>query len=382
MKKLVLSLFTLLIAAGTLMAQDIKSNIDAALNLSKDADKALGSFNLDQAGNKDKLVEAHGYIVDVEAKVGAIDKAALQSAFSDEDDVEDAMKDLSKVWFRAGEVYNEIANQIVVAKQLQQGDVTGMPTVQRPAVKATNAYKMALAMAVKKYQRKDAVKGLQSVQRNLNNMAIFSFETKDYAGAYQNFNGTIDAHELLTANDGESLLADDAQYNDQLYYAGLAALNGQMVEKAAPLFEKLYKANYDNPLVYEGLYKVNLPTELKQGDEGYDSGMEKAYTYLKTGRDKYPEDISLLFAEINHYLTTGRLDELIGKLKKAIDKEPDNKSLYSTLGNVYDNLYQKEYTAGNVEKANEYFNSALEYYNKATEKDPTFVDAIYSIGAL
>ncbi|MEN0006856.1 MAG: hypothetical protein AAF798_22070, partial [Bacteroidota bacterium] len=123
-------------------------------------------------------------------------------------------------------------------------------------------------------------------------------------------------------------------------------------------------------------------TELKQGDEGYDSGMEKAYTYLKTGRDKYPEDISLLFAEINHYLTTGRLDELIGKLKKAIDKEPDNKSLYSTLGNVYDNLYQKEYTAGNVEKANEYFNSALEYYNKATEKDPTFVDAIYSIGAL
>jgi tetratricopeptide (TPR) repeat protein len=73
---------------------------------------------------------------------------------------------------------------------------------------------------------------------------------------------------------------------------------------------------------------------------------------------------------------------LINKLKMAIEKEPTNVSLYSTLGNVYDNLYQKEIESGSEEKATEYFNNAKDYYQQALEQDPTYVDAIYSVGAL
>ena len=73
---------------------------------------------------------------------------------------------------------------------------------------------------------------------------------------------------------------------------------------------------------------------------------------------------------------------LIEKLKAAIDKEPNNVSLYTVLGSVYDNLYQKMETAGDKVKADEYFNAALDYYNRAIGKDAKNVDAVYSIGAL
>jgi hypothetical protein len=52
------------------------------------------------------------------------------------------------------------------------------------------------------------------------------------------------------------------------------------------------------------------------------------------------------------------------------------------MGNVYDNLYQREASEGTPEKANEYFDNALIFYNKALSKDPAFTDATYSIGAL
>ena len=69
-------------------------------------------------------------------------------------------------------------------------------------------------------------------------------------------------------------------------------------------------------------------------------------------------------------------------MKAAIEKEPDNKSLYLTLGNVYDNLFQKSSEAKDATKSEEYIQSALDYYGKAMEKDPEYMDATYSIGAL
>lgn len=128
---------------------------------------------------------------------------------------------------------------------------------------------------------------------------------------------------------------------------------------------------FDKPVVYEAMYQLKA-----------DEDINEAYKFLEEGRKRYPEDVSILFALINHNLKTGKLDELLTELKEAIAKEPDNVSLYSVLGNVYDQLYQKSDEAGDKAKSEEYFNEALNYYGKATEKDPKYVDAIYSIGAL
>jgi tetratricopeptide (TPR) repeat protein len=65
-------------------------------------------------------------------------------------------------------------------------------------------------------------------------------------------------------------------------------------------------------------------------------------------------------------------------LKAGIAKEPKNVSLYFTLGNVYDNLSQKETDPA---KAQGYADEAMVWYNKTLALDSKNSDAIYSIGA-
>jgi len=228
-------------------------------------------------------------------------------------------------------------------------------------------------MAEKKYEKKDALKGLEMAQGTLSNMGIYAYDDQKYEEAYENFSGVLTAHQLLKDNGGTSALdSGEGQLNEQKYITGLAALNANKSKIAAKLFRELYEDKYDKPAIYEALYK--LESEM--------STVEKAYQYLEAGRQKYPDDISLLFAEINHFLKMNKLDVLISKLEQAIKQEPDNMSLYATLGNVFDNLYQKSTEEGDEAKAQEYFDKALERYNQALAKDPKYFDAIYSIGAL
>ncbi len=109
---------------------------------------------------------------------------------------------------------------------------------------------------------------------------------------------------------------------------------------------------------------------------------EAAAKYLQEGREKYPDEKGLLYAEINYYLGEGELEVPINRIQEAIASDPENISLYTTLGNVYDQLNQQEREAGNVEKADEYFNLAYETFQKAMELDPNHFDSQYSVGAL
>ena len=343
MKRLILGLVAVLLLTAS-YAQDGKKAL-------REANKAFGAYNLDPTGNKAKLTEA-------------IEQINL--ALEDPEIAKDPT-----AWDTKGKICNEIANQIVAVKQLGMGSLDELPKVGHPAQEASQAFMKAYELADKKWQTKDALKGFQVAQGNLSNMGIYLYEDQDYEGALQNFAASLDLHEILKKEGEKSALDAEDDYNNQLYIAGLAALNGGKLDVDAKYFQKLYDMNYDKPAIYEALYKINA-----------DKDINAAYKYLEGGRSKYPDDVSLLFAEINHFLRINKLDELIGKLEQAIQKEPDNVSLYSTLGNVYDNLQQNEAKAGNAEKSQEYFDKALKYYNQAIEKDPTYSDAVYSIGAL
>ena len=321
----------------------------------KKATRALGAFNLDPTNNQAKLQEA------VDEITTAVNDSETAAA--------------AKTWQAKGEIYNAVVNQLVIGKQLDQ-DISGLPQVDNPAIEAATAFMKASELAAKKYETKDAMKGLRNAQGNLSNMGIYAFEDQKYGAAFENFKLVLSAHDLLKENKTESALDVEDDFNNQLYITGLAALNANRAADAEEYFNKLYEIKYDKPAIYEALYKIQA------AKDDSDANLDKAYIYLEEGRKNNPDDVSLLFAEINHFLKLNKLDELINKLKVAIDKEPDNISLYSTLGNVYDNLYQTEIEAGNEEKAQEYFNHALNYYNQALEKKPDYVDAVYSIGAL
>lgn len=343
MKKLILGLLAILLLTAA-QAQDGKKAL-------REAKQAFGAYNLDPTGNKAKLTEA------VEQ---------INLALEDPEIAKDPT-----AWASKGEIYNEVANQVVAVRQLGMGSLDELPKVDHPAHKAAEAYLKSYELADKKWQTKDALKGFQIAQGNLSNMGIFLYEDQDFDGAFENFKMAVELHEKLQKEGEKSALDAEADYNNQLYITGLAALNAGKPDAAGEYFQKLYDMNYDKPAIYEALYKMKV-----------DNDVDAAYKYLEEGRKKYPDDVTLLFAEINHFLRINKLDELIGKLEQAIQKEPENVSLYSTLGNVYDNLHQGEMKEGNTEKAQEYFDKALDYYNQAVEIDPNYSDALYSIGAL
>jgi tetratricopeptide (TPR) repeat protein len=360
MKKLIFGCLTFLALTFTVQAQE-----DPAKALKK-AGNALKSFELDQAANLDKLHEA-------------VDMITIAVAASETNGD-------PSTWQAQGDIYNTIANQIVSIQQLNIGSLDALPQVENPALVAFNAYQKALSMADKKYQTKDALRGIRAVQTNLNNMGIYAYEAGEFADSYSNFNGVLTAHELLTQNAEVSMLDSEEAVNDQIYITGLAALNANEIDAAAPLFIKLKNSGTDKAAIYEALYKIEAAEALdpysKLPEAEKTALLEKAYVNLQEGRAQFPDDISILFAEINHFLRINKLDVLITKLESALEKEPDNISLYTTMGNVYDNLYQREAKDGNGEAAATNFEASLKYYKQALDKDPEYTDATYSIGAL
>lgn len=349
MNKMLLGMLALLLVAVSVQAQ----HADA-----KAAARALTEFNVDRSGSKEKLKEA---VV-----------AILPDPTGE--DVADP-----RFYILKGEILGTLANEIITVKETGLGSLEDYPQVERLAVRGYVAFETALekhvqAITSPSYLFQDVVNGIQVSQGHLANFGVDAFNAQDYGSAYLNLSSLLASHVILRKAGAVSLLDDANTMNYQKYVTALAALNNNMPEAAKPLFEDLYKANYDNPAIYEALYTIK--------SNGVDADLETAYQYLKTGREKYPEEVSLLFAEINHFLKLNKLDELSDMLKMAINREPDNPTLYITLGGVYDNLYQREFAAGDSDRARNYFDEAVNYYNQSLEKDPTNFDALYSIGAL
>jgi tetratricopeptide (TPR) repeat protein len=344
-------LFTFALAAFTITSLFAQGG-DQGL---KDATKAFNAFKLD-SNNKGKLSEA----------ADAIDKAA--------DDP--ATNVLFKTWQLRGDIYNEIGLQLVntrtlVAQGLPTGDISALTAIAGPAMEAAASYEQSLKLAVKKYETKDALKGMFVAQGNLQNLGYAAYEEQDFNNAFEHFRKAYQIHETLVANNEASLFDTPEKVEDWIFYVGLAGSAAGKQAESKPYFLKLYEMKANKPSAYVELYNI----------ESAEKSPEEAYKYLEEGKKLFPDDASLLFAQINHFLKIGKLEELIDQIKQAIAIEPTNVSLYTTMGSVYDNLYQNT-AATDKEKAENYAMNALDYFNKALEIEPGNFDAQYSIGAL
>jgi tetratricopeptide (TPR) repeat protein len=351
MKNLFLTFMLTAISVTTILAQSGEAGL-------KDANRSFNTYKLDPGNNKNKLGEA--------AK--AIEQAANDPATAG----------LVKTWQLRGDIYNEVATQKINARQLAASGIgigggdPEMIAVDHPGLLAAESYKKVLEIALKKPEKTLALKGVASLQNNLQNLAIFQYEDQDQGAAFNSFAACLEMHDILAANGQASMFDEPGKYEDQVFYVGLTGVAAGQNEAAKPYLMKLYDMQAKKPNIFELLYNI----------ESAETSPEEAFKFLEEGRKRFPEEVSLLFAEINHYLRIGKLDALIGELKKAIELEPTNVTLYTTLGSVYDNLYQKESSAGNKDAAESYAASALVYFNQALEIEPGNFDALYSIGAL
>lgn len=229
----------------------------------------------------------------------------------------------------------------------------------------------ALLMAFKNTKDPKAIKEITKMvpEANvyLNQYASEMSDVKDYVGAYNSFKATLDLHEALVAAGQKGTLEKPEDYNKQLYLTGLLSTYADKEKESVGIYEKLLSNKVDSSFVYASLFKIK-----------YDQDQDAALKILEAGRKRHPDESSLLFSEINHYLKVGKLDILIDKLKQGIEKEPTNLTLYFTMGNVYDNLAQQE---TDVTKSEAYSSDALNWYKKTLEMDPKNADALYSIGA-
>jgi hypothetical protein len=316
----------------------------------KTAKKAFDSYSLNQ--DAAKLTEA----VDMINKVMA----------------DATMKSDAKALLEAGDIYSAASNSYVIARSTGIGEATYL--VESPAVKAAKAYITAFENADPKKGKKvmkAAIKALQALQPNLSNEGIYAIQDKFFDKSLTAFQTSIMAHDFLVKNEGESVMTDE-KLMDEKYYGGLSAILQEDFETAEPLFLSLYEAKYDDAAVYDGLYKIYDA----KGDK------ENAFKVLQEGRKAFPKENSLLFTEINYYLAEKKLDILTGKLDEAIAKEPDNVSLYATLGQVYEQLYTSNKKDGNDAAADDYFMKAQKKYEEGLTKDPEAARLIYSLGAM
>lgn len=313
----------------------------------KKSKRALGSYNLDPMSNSEKLSEAWENI-----------EIALGDATIQQDPESHILR---------GQIALELANKDLIAKAKNPESQAAFPKI---AAEAFGSFKKGLALSEKKYHKKDALNGITESINHLNAMAVTGYQLEDIELAHSGFLAVVEAHDLLV-KEGENSPLDEKAYLDSKFSAAATCGDYSNKVKCKELLEDLRKANYGNAYIYDLLYNAYI-----------DVDKAKAVSYLDEGRKKFPDEVTLLFTEINHYLKEEKLDELVGKLKLAIEKEPDNKSLYLTLGNVYDNLFQRSMNDNKVEEGGKYFEEALNYYKQAEKLDPNYVDVVYSIGAL
>ncbi|MEP7197432.1 MAG: hypothetical protein ABI851_13000 [Saprospiraceae bacterium] len=319
----------------------------------KKADKLVGLYLLDPKSSKDKLVEAKT-IIDVASK-------------------DTSVSNTYKTNLVKGKVYNELAAMDNAAMVINP---KAKMAYDDAALIAFQSLEKAVAVAAKSYEKKDALSILQECSQYLNNFGSFSYNQKKFVSAYKNFEAVLKINQLLKDNGQKAILQSQDDINKQKYIVAVCALSAFEEDVSTKYFEELEMENYNDTtnagaVVYESLYNYYVKSD-----------SVKAEKYLGLGRTKFPNESNLLFAEINYYVKKGRLTELIDKLKLAISKEPNNLSIYATLGNVYDNLCQKEWEAGNMVKGDEYQNESNKYYDIVLEKAPDNANALYSKGAL
>lgn len=345
MKKNLLFLFACVVLASSLQAQNAEDSY-------KKAKRAYNVFvnSTEITSNGDKLEDA---------------KKAIDEAITYPEN-----QNLPEVWIKRGLIYNgtwELSRSLAAVGKVYKTDPKG-------AIEAYNAFNKAISLATKKGDVKDALEGLAETQDFLNTNGVLKYDLKDYAGAYYDFKAAIDAHDLLKSKGAESKLDGADRLKNQYTSVLTCAYLGKIMKEAQPVIEKMYsmkKDSLDSPLVYESLYTLKAETD-----------KDAALKILEEGRAKYPEETSLLFAEINHYLKSEKLDILIDKLKLGIQKEPENMALYLTLGNVYDKLGSDAMDKGDKVKSKEYNDLAISYYQQVLDKDPLNFDGLYSLGTI
>jgi len=195
---------------------------------------------------------------------------------------------------------------------------------------------------------------------DLTNSGIEGFNT-------ENFEQALYAFENVLYINGLEMFQEEAPGIDTaiVYNCALASYNAKDWARAEKYFNQAIELNYgggDAVLLLDQVFESNNDS-LKIADN------------LKRGFEKYQDDERILTKLIQYYLDAQQNDAALEYLNTAIEKDPENPSFYYARGVLYESI-DKDKAIVNYEQCleidNAFFNSLYNigviYYNKGVEQ--------------
>ena len=282
------------------------------------------------SGQSNKRTSAYMY-----NENGLLDQAkeAIDEAVVHEKTINDP-----KTWLYYGIIYYNIATSELPAYKELDADAP---------MKSFNALMKSRDLDVKGKYKEDISHYLSYLTNVFYREGGTAFQDGDYTKSIQDFEV---AYKIGETNERLDTVA--------AFNIGMAGVLSDQPDIATKYLQICVDANFDEPRIY--MFYNRSAKQL--GDTA------RALEIIKLGRERYPNELSLLLEQAQIYLERGENKKLQEALKVALEKDPTNANLYFLLGKTYDDEGEKIV--------------AEEYYLKSVEANPEFFEAYYNIGAI
>ena len=245
----------------------------------------------------------------------------------------------AKTWYYRGSIYHAIYESTKPEfAALKPGSLN----------EARISYEKTLELDTKSEFKDDVMKRLSVVASQCLNNGVDNYKEGKYGDALKSFQSSVDLNKKYFKR--TDTLA--------IYNAGLAADKLGDATTALNNFKILTAANYGG----SRLYSIMANMYLDQKDTA------NALLTINEGRQKFPEDGTLITQGLNIYLSSGRDAEAYSQNEEALKADPNNAILYYIKGNLADKLGKME--------------EAVAAYKKSIELKPDNFDAVYNLGAM
>ncbi len=238
---------------------------------------------------------------------GNLDRAMehIQDAMEHEEVLEDP-----EIWVLKAELYMQIA----VAEEPEFRALA-----ENPVDKADEALKKATELDVDNEYMIELQQHMLFMSELVFNEGVEAYNEENWTAASSYFYRAYDISKEFEAKDTTTL-----------YNAALAAELGQELDNAYAWYGELREMEYDDPFLYASLSNIAM----------FKEDTAAARNYIMEGRERYPDNLDLIFAEANIHIHTGDVQEAERVLDLAIQRDPENPSLYFAFGANYDQMAQ------------------------------------------
>ena len=299
-------------------------------------------------GQKSKRTSANNYL-----QYGELDNAkeAIDPTITNEKTMNEA-----KTWFFRGQIYQAI---------YETKDEKYKALHDNPLQVALESFLKCLELDDKNYHTDMVLQYIDIEGKQFVNEGILAYNAKEYAKALKAFENTLQVCEIEKIKRIDTLA---------IYYAGACAEQTGDLAKSEQYFRTAISLNYKAESAYVRMERMYAAAK----------NNEKAFEILKEGREKFPNNQTLITDEVNVYLGQDKHAEAMTALQAAINGDPTNASLHFAYGFVNERLAAQEVEKDGAggEKYLAYVAAAEKSYSKAVELDANNFDAVYNLGAL